>query len=818
MTQFKFIGSEVPRPDAPDKAAGKAMYIHDMTRPGMLYGKIKFSDHAHARIKHIDTSRAEKLPGVRAVITGYNTPEIRIGFIKDNFALKRDKVRQFRDEVAAVAATDPDIAAEAIDLIRVEYEELPGVFSPTEALQDGAPIVHETDLKGRPKADNIVPVPWKFENGDVLRAREAADYVVEEHYTTPLIQQSCMGTAGCIAEFDLQSNLIIRTKTQIPFLAQNDFNQALRDMGLKGRKTRVIVPALGGSFGTGLDTHGYEFISILLAYKTGRPVKIVLNREEEFTALSPRQPTETHIIQGCDKNGKMVLRNIQMVLDNGAYTSWGATTPSVMMIPASSIYRVPNVLFETTIVYTNNTYCQAMRGYGNPQVAWAMESNMDQLAEAAGIDPFEFRKINSNIPNETTPMGLKISTCGMKECLDSVAQNLDWKSICGKSDLKRGSVDACVIPQASTPAKARGVGMAALFHVGGSGRVYRSDGTGIILKIDDFGDVSVVSGGVEMGQGFDSALALATAEALGVTADRVRIVTGDTATCPWDVGTHASRGAFTSCNAAMMAADKARKKIFELASEHFMLRVKSRMKSRKRKDPDFEIPDLDYEALFDPSDFDMKENRIFLKSEPDDPDLHVTLEEILRAAHYKEQGTMVIEEAFYDPPNQMLDARTGRGNMSSTYIVGVQGAVVDVDLETGRVDIIKMAAAHDVGQALNRQTLKGQIYGALAQGIGFALCEEYKTDAGRNLNPNFLDYKILSAPDLNFPVEIEFIETHDKTGPFGAKGVGEPGLVPTAPAIGNAVYDAIGVRIRDLPITPEKILAALEEKRRGTHV
>jgi CO/xanthine dehydrogenase Mo-binding subunit len=483
-----------------------------------------------------------------------------------------------------------------------------------------------------------------------------------------------------------------------------------------------------------------------------------------------------------------------------------------MMVPASSIYRVPNVLFETTIVYTNNTYCQAMRGYGNPQVAWAMESNMDQLAEKAGIDPFEFRKINSNIPNETTPMGLKISTCGMKECLESVAEKLDWKSICGKSDLKRGSVDACTIPMGSTPAKARGVGMAALFHVGGSGRVYRSDGTGIILKIDDFGDVSVVSGGIEMGQGFESALALATAEALGVTEDRVRVVTGDTATCPWDVGTHASRGAFTSCNATKMAADKARKKIFDLASEHFMLRVKSRMKNRKRKDPDFEIPDLDYEALFDPSDFDMKENRIFLKAEPDDPDLHVTLEEILRAAHYKEQGTMVIAEAFYDPPNQMLDARTGRGNMSSTYIVGVQGAVVDVDLETGKVEIIKMAAAHDVGQVLNRQTIKGQIYGALAQGIGYALSEEYKTHEGRNLNPNFLDYKILSAPDLNFPIEVDFIETHDKTGPFGAKGVGEPGLVPTAPAIGNAVYDAIGVRIRDLPITPEKILAALNKK------
>ena len=814
MTQFNFIGTEVPRPDAPDKAAGKAMYIHDMTRPGMLYGKIKFSDRAHAVIKHIDTSRAEKLPGVRAVITAYNTPEIRIGFIKDNFALKRDKVRQFRDEVAAVAATDPDIAAEAVDLIRVEYEDLPGVFSPTEALGEDSPIIHEIDLKGRPKTDNIVPVPWKFVTGDVERARDYAAHVVEEYYTTPLIQQSCMGTAGCIAEFDLSSNLIIRTKTQIPFLAQNDFNQALRDMGLKGRKTRVIVPTLGGSFGTGLDTHSYEFISILLAYKTGRPVKIVLNREEEFTALSPRQPTETHIIQGCDQNGKMVLRDIRMILDNGAYTSWGATTPSVMMVPASSIYRVPNVFFKSTIVYTNNTYCQAMRGYGNPQVAWAMESNMDQLAEVAGIDPYEFRRINSNIPNETTPMGLKVSTCGMKECLDSVAEKLDWKSICGKSDLKRGSAPVCTTLVGSTPAKARGVGMAALFHVGGSGRVYRSDGSGVILKIDDFGDVSVVSGGVEMGQGFDSALALATAEALGVTEDRVKVVTGDTATCPWDVGTHASRGAFTSCNATIMAAEKARNKIFELASEHFMLRVKNRMKKMKRKDPDFEIPDLNYEILFDPSDFDMKNNRIFLKAEPDDPDLHVTLEEILRAAHYKEQGTMVIEEAFYDPPNQMLDPRTGRGNMSSTYIVGAQGAVVEVDLETGKVEIIKMAAAHDVGQVLNQQTIKGQIYGALAQGIGYALSEEYKTHEGRNLNPNFLDYKILSAPDLNFPIEIDCIETHDKTGPFGAKGVGEPGLVPTAPAIGNAVYDAIGIRIRDLPITPEKILAALSDDRR----
>ena len=795
MQEFSFIGTDTPRPDASDKAAGKALYIHDLTRPGMLYGKIKFSEYAHARIKNIDISRAEKLPGVRAVITGYNTPEVRIGFIKDNFALKKGKVRQFRDEVAAVAAIDPEIAEEAVDLIQVEYEELPGVFTPEEALREDAPLVHEVDVKGRPKTDNLVPVPWKFVSGDVEKAKEKAAYWVEDHFETPLIQQSCMGTAGCIAEFDLQNNLLIHTKTQIPFLAQNDFNQALAAMGLKGKNSRVIVPTLGGSFGTGLDTHGYEYIAILLAYKTGRPVKIVLTREEEFTALSPRQPSKSRIVQGCDKEGKLLFRDIRMVLDNGAYTSWGATTPSVMMLPISSLYRVPNVFYETKIVYTNNTYCQAMRGYGNPQAAWPLESNMDELAEKAGMDPYEFRLKNANIPNDITPMGLHITTCGLKECLDTVADKLKWNE-------KRGKEKG----------KARGVGMASLFHVGGSGRVYRSDGSGIILKLDDFGNVSVISGGVEMGQGFNAALSLATAEALGVTPDKVTVITGDTATCPWDVGTHASRGAFTSCNAAIMASEKARKKIFDLAAEHFMPRVKSKMKKQKRRDPDFEIPDLDYERVCDPSEFDIKKNMIFLKEEPENPLLRVSLGDILRAAHFKEQGTMVVTEAFYDPCNQMIDAKTCHGNLSAAYIFGTQGAEVEVDLETGKVKVLNFVAAHDVGQVLSKQAIRGQIYGGVVQGLGYALTEEYRTNKGKNLNPNFLDYKILSAADIDFPIEIECVETHDIEGPFGAKGVGEPGLVPTAPAIANAVYDAIGVRIKSLPITPEKVLKALAEK------
>lgn len=792
MTEYRYVGNETPRPDAADKAAGKALYIHDIVRPGMLYGKIKFSEYAHARIKHIDTSKAERLPGVHAVITGYSTPEIRIGFIRDNFVLKRDKVRQFRDEVAAVAATDPDIAEEAVDLIKVEYEELPGVFTLEDSLREDAPLIHEVDPRGQPKTDNFVPVPWKFVAGDVEEAKKDAAFIAEDHFETPLVQQSCIGTAGAIAEFDLNNNLLIHTKTQIPFLAQNDFNRALAAMGLKGKNTRVIVPTIGGSFGTGLDTHSYEYLAILLAYKTGRPVKIVFTREEEFTALSPRQPSKTHIIQGCDKKGNLTFRAVRMVLDNGAYTSWGATTPSVMMLPISSLYRVSNVFYEAKIVYTNNTYCQAMRGYGNPQATWALESNIDQLADAAGIDPFEFRMRNSNIPNETSPMGLKISTCGLKECLSTVADKLNWNEKRGKGR-----------------AKARGVGMASLFHVGGSARVYRSDATGIIMKLDDFGNVSVLTGGVEMGQGFNSALTLASAEALGVTPDKVTIISGDTATCPWDVGTHASRGAFTACSAAIMAAGEAREKIFETASEHFMSRVHSTLKKREKKDASFQMPQLDFGRKPDPLELDMKDNYIFLKDRPDDPLLRVPLEEILRTAHFTEHGRMIVTEAFYDPANEMIDPKTSRGNLSSTYIFGTQGAEVEVDLETGQVRVLQLVAAHDVGKAINPQTVKGQIYGGLAMGMGYALCEEYKTQKGRNLNPNFTDYKLLAAADMDFPLHVECIETDDQIGPFGAKGVGEPGDVPTAPAIANAIYDAIGVRIKSLPITPEKIIAAL---------
>ncbi|MBF0523902.1 MAG: xanthine dehydrogenase family protein molybdopterin-binding subunit [Deltaproteobacteria bacterium] len=764
MTEFANVGRRIPKVDAREKVTGRASYINDLKLPGMLYGKILYSKYPHARIKHIDISKAESLPGVRAVLTGYNIPEIRVGFMKDNTPLKKGKVRNWKDEVAAVAAIDPDIAEAALDLIEVEYEELPGVFDPVEAMQDGAPLIHEFDPKGRPATSNILKLPWNLQCGDMETGKAAAAYTVSDQYRVTWVAHCCMGLSGCIAQFDLNNNLTMYSITQIPFLAQNDFNSALAAMGLKGKNTRIINTVIGGGFGSKLDTHIYEYIAILLSFKTRKPVKIMFTRAEEFQYQPPRQPAIIDVTQGCDKNGKLTFREVAMLLDNGAYTSWGATTPSVMMVPISSLYRVPNISYTAKSVYTNNIYSQAMRGYGNPQATFALECNLDQLAEQAGIDPLDFRMRNVNQPGEITPQNFKITTCGLKECLEKVADGLDWTHSQGRG-------------------QGRGVGIASLIHVGGGARVYKSDGHGMIMKLDDFGKISVITGAVEIGQGSETVLAQVTAEVLGLRTEDVNVIKGDTDICPWDVGTHASRQTFVSCNAAINTAAKIKQQILELASRHLGAA---------------------------PNELDIKNRMIFVTSDPDNPERQMELDKLLRKVHYSRQGRMIMAEYFYDPPNEMLD-REFKGNLSCCYAYGATGVEVEVDKETGQVKILQYYAAHDVGRALNPMLLEGQIYGAAVMGTGYALSEQLIVKNGRVMNDNFLDYKMLTAMDY-IPVKPIIVEPVDSVGPFGAKGVGEPGCVPSAPAIANAIYDAVGVRIKDLPITNEKILTALKAK------
>jgi xanthine dehydrogenase molybdenum-binding subunit len=787
-----FVGKSLPRADA-EKVTGKAAYINDIKLPRMLYGKILYSSRPHARIKHIDTSKAEKLHGVRAVLTGFNTPNVPVGFIGDQTPLKRDKVRQFRDEVAAVAAIDEEIAEEALHLIDVEYEDLPPLFDPLEAMKPDAPLVHELDARGKPRRNNILPLPWKLMAGDIEQARAQSAHTVKDRFTTTWVHQTCMGTSGCIADFDVNNNLVFHSVTNVPFGGKDRLDMFLKNIGLKGSTTRVLTPFVGGSFGSKLDTDIYEFIAVLLAWETKCPVKIMFTREEEFVASPPRQPVIADVEQGCDADGKLTFRKIEMILDNGAYTSWGATTPSVMMVPISSLYRVPNISYEATCVYTNNIYAQAMRGYGNPQATFVVEQSMDQLAEAAGIDPIEFRQINANVPDEETPMRIKITTCPLNECLDEVKTKLDW-------DSKRGKKNG------------RGVGAASFIHVGGGARVYRSDAHGIIMKVDDDGKLTLITGGTDQGQGSETIIRQMAAEATGFRPQDIIIFLGDTDVCPWDVGTHASRHAFVVGHAILMAAGEVKSKILAMAAKWMADVLQKDFRKKAKRNPDFVPPELNPADFENPENLDIREGEIFLKSDPDNPMLKLPVSMVLRSAHMigTGKGEMVMAEAFYDPPNEMLD-REGKGNLSCCYTFGTHGAEVEVDVETGHVTILNYVAAHDVGRAINPMLVEGQIYGATVMGAGYGLTEQIQCNAGRVMNANLLDYKILTAKD-KIPIQPVIIEPYEPTGPFGLKGIGEPACVPTAPAIANAVYDAIGVRIKDLPITPEKILKALKER------
>jgi xanthine dehydrogenase molybdenum-binding subunit len=428
-----------------------------------------------------------------------------------------------------------------------------------------------------------------------------------------------------------------------------------------------------------------------------------------------------------------------------------------MLMPVTGLYRVPNVRYDAKCVYTNNTYSQAMRGYGNPQATFAIESSMDALAEKAGIDRLELRRINLNQPGDVTCQGMRISSCGLKECFDTVIDRLKWHA---------------------PKEKGVGYGIASLVHVGGGARIYKSDGCGTIIKVDDFGKANVFTGATDIGQGADNIIAQIVAEEIGIEVADVLVKSDDTDVCPWDVGAHASRTTFVAGNSALGAARQIKETLLGIAAE----------------------------ALATDTENIVLRHRFALVK--NNPEQKVAIDKLLRNYHFRHGGRMMMAEFFYDPPNENLDSQF-RGNNSVTYAFGSHGVKIRVDEETGQVEILDYVAAHDVGRALNPMLLEGQVYGGVLMGIGYALKEQVILEKGKNMNPNFRDYKILTAKDA-VPIQAPIVETIDAYGPFGAKGIGEPGCVPTAPAIANAIYDAIGVRITDLPITPERVLAAIK--------
>ncbi len=772
MASFQSVGKRLPRIGSEGKVTGRSIYINDLKLPGMLHGKILYSQFPHAKVVEIDITKAKSLKGVRAVLTGKNTPAIRMGLLRDTTPLKREKVRCYRDEVAAVAAASPEVAEEALHLIKVEYEPLPAIFDPKDALAPGAPLLYEE------RGTNLISLPTDLDCGDVEEGRGYSRWIAEDRFEATWVTHCCLGTNGCIAAFDPNGNLVLYTNTQIPNLAQKSFRDALSATGLRGRRVRVIKPLIGGAFGSKLEPHAHEYIAILLSHATGKPVKIVFTREEEFIATSPRQPAIIHIAQGCNGEGKLTFRDVRILMDAGAHGGGAMLCPSVMMMATSSLYRVPHAKFRADFVYTNNTYCQAMRGYGNPQVTFAIESQMDVLAEKAGIDPVEFRLLNVNMPGDVTPQNFHIPTCGLKECIQEVAKRL------GRQDQRKVGGE-----------RNRGLGIASLIHVGGGARIFKSDGCGTIIRVDDFGTVNVFTGATDVGQGAETVIAQIVSEEIGVLPEDVNVIDTDTDVCPWDVGVHASRTTFVAGNSALMAAKKVKEQILDIAAGF----------ADQWKDEEGNTQQIKLDE--NPANLAIKDRMVYSIQEPDK---RIDLGKILRRAHYRKGGTMITAECFYDPPNELYDG-DNKGDISATYAFGAHGVVVEVDRETGKVRVLKYVAAHDVGQAINPMLLEGQIYGGVVMGTGYAMTEQLIMEKGKTMNANLRDYKLLTAKDV-IPIEPVIVETIDPGGPYGAKGIGEPGCVPSAPAIANAIYNAVGVRIKSLPITPERILAAL---RRG---
>ena len=511
-------------------------------------------------------------------------------------------------------------------------------------------------------------------------------------------------------------------------------------------------------------------------------MRISFSRHEEFLAAPVRQPAKAHIRAGAKRDGLISFREVYALLDIGAYVSWGAVTPLVMMETTASLYRVPHVRFTADCVYTNNPITGAVRGYGNPQSTFFVETMMDRLAVALNLDPVEFRIRNANRPNEETPQGLKITSCGLKECLEAVAARADAARM--KDEGGRMKTDADTRPSSFIPhpSKKRGIGFASTLNVGGGARIYRSDGCGATVKVDDFGHVSLVTGSTEIGQGSETVLAQIVAEVLGVNVEDITVLNSDTDVKPWDVGVHASRTTFIAGNAAHIAALEARRQIFETAAEILKVSAEELMAR----------------------DGHVVETR---------QGASVPLSKVARARHFREGGTVILGEGWYDPPTKLVDKDTYKGNISAAYGFGAQMAEVEVDTETGKVRVLRLVCANDVGRAINPMAVEGQIEGGAQMGLGYALTEEVIVQEGRVLNPDFLDYRLFTSADMP-EIEAIIIETDDPQGPYGAKGVGEMGGTPTAAAIANAVYDAVGVRLTTLPMTPERVLKALDEKAR----
>ncbi|MEW5721500.1 MAG: molybdopterin cofactor-binding domain-containing protein [Thermodesulfobacteriota bacterium] len=754
---YRILGKRVPRPDALLKVTGQAKYTTDLAPPGLLVGKILRSTRHHARLVHLDPAPALKVPGVRAVITAADLPPVVYGFgdrRADMTVFATDRVRYKGDEIAAVAAEDEETAQEALARIVVEYEDLPAVFDPEEAVREGAPRLHDD-------APDNIGVRLRIDKGDMDRALAEADLVREDRFDTQRVHQCYAEPYACVAEWDASGRITLHTGTMNASGLRIMLGRVLK---VPVGRIRVVQSHTGGSFGSKVVLNSMFPAAAVLSRLTGRPVRMVYTREEEYFASRPRYSGRYYVRTAVRKDGTILGRELNFFYDAGAYCDMAAAMIIVCSHRNDSVYRLPSIRTDAKLVYTNKSPVGAYRGYGNPQNTFAFDSQLDLIAEDLGLDPAELRLRNATRSGDVTVHGWRITSCGLTEAIERNVKASGWKE-------KRGRRRHLH----------RGIGMACTIHEVDDRHSDGFAGSNAEIEILEDGQVVIYSGEGEYGQGRDTTFCQLAAEVLGVDLASVRILLPDTDVTPYALGPWGSRVTYSGGLAVTRAAEEVRRLLLAEAAE--MLEANA-------------------------EDLTIREGRVFAQGLPR---ALATVAEVAHFAHFRKKGRRLHATGQDEPATTKMDP-TRQSNPCSTYSFACQTVEVEVDEGTGEIKVLKVWAANDGGHILNPVGAEGQIEGQVLQGLGFAKTEEMVYRQGHLLNPDFMTSGTpgpFDAPEL----DIYFTRTYDPTGPFGAKGVAEVAAPPTAAALANAVYDAIGVRITKLPLSPENVLAAIEAAR-----
>ena len=768
---YSILGKAIPRVDARAKVTGQAKYAADIEVANMLWGQIKRSPYAHARILNIDTSKAEKLPGVKAVTTGKDFGGFKWGWsrpTRDEEPLAVEKVRYLYEGVAAVAATDEDIAQEACDLIEVDYEPLPGVFLPSEAMQEGAPLVHENC-----PGNLCVEYHWNF--GDVDKAFAESYLVREDTFQTPRMAKGYLEPPAVVAYWPDPDNIVYIGAKGSPYFP---YRILAKCFNLPLSNVRIITPIIGSDFGgTKNDMTPADFSAVMLAKKAGRPVKIVTSQFDTLTTDLRRHPMWITIKTGVTKDGILKATSLKAVADGGAYTRMSPLTMFLVGTCMTLPYKLPNFKFDAYNYFTNNPSSAAMRGHGLYHSRFAADVQLDMIAEELGLDPVEIRLKNSienPKPGEIyeTVNAVHMATCGVQECIEKVAEAVDWKARKGKKKVEGD--------------KAYGMGFAAATYNSGT-KLSAHNACAAIIRVCEDGSVNYLTGATDVGQGSDTIMSAIAAEVLGISLEDIDLKRVDSAFTPVDPGSYGSRVTVLAGQAARNAAQDAKSQLLEVAAQQFGVK---------------------------PGDVEIKDKKVFVKSSPEK---NMAWERLVRIACYETPGKVIIGRGYSTQGISLLglaDFSKGVGDIGTNYSFTAQASEVEVDVETGVVKCTdNNVIAHDCGFPLNTQAVETQVQGgSYHQGISAAVYEEFKMDSGQTLNPNLVDYKRPRAYEAPMTQVIHVI-TNDPYGPFGAKEASEGSCCSAPPSIVSAIHDATGVWIKDLPAQPEKVFWALKKKR-----